>query len=198
MSFTYGIYIYPDVAALDFSGPYEVFDLSCFLLQQGRVVTIADSLEPVKCASGMEVLPQYDFNTAPELDLILIPGANNTAAALASDTAQEWLKSVADKVRFVTAVCTGSLVLQRAGLLAGKKATTHWMLIDELAADDSVTVLPDMRYVRDGNVVTSQGVSAGIDMALWLVGQLHTPIHAREVQKVLHYEPAPPYQAAVD
>ncbi len=118
-------------------------------------------------------------------------------SALSSDNALEWIRQVADQARYTTAVCTGSLILQKAGLLNGKKATTHWMLIEELRKDSSITVMPDMRYVRDGNIVTSQGVSAGIDMALWLVGELHTPEHAREVRKVLHYDPAPPYMAEV-
>ena len=197
MSLTYGIYLYPEVASLDFVGPYEAFDLSCYLLKSGRVVTIAETDEPIVCSNGMEVKPQFTFDTAPELDILLVPGANSLEAALNSGKAIDWVRQQADKVQFTTAVCTGALILQKAGLLAGKKATTHWMLTEALSADESVTVMPDMRYVRDGNMVTSQGVSAGIDMSLWLLGELHSPAHAREVRKVLHYDPAPPYQAEV-
>ena len=78
-----------------------------------------------------------------------------------------------------------------------KKQPTHWQLIDELRKDKTIEVLADMRYVRDGNIVTSQGVSAGIDMALWLIGQIHSPAHAREARKILQYDPAPPYSAEV-
>ncbi len=197
MNYTYGIYLYQGVASLDFVGPYEAFDLSRYLLNCGKVVTIAESLEPITCANGMQVLPQYTFDSAPELDVLLVPGANELEAALSSDSATDWIRSTADKVTYTTAVCTGSLILQKAGLLKGKKATTHWMLIEELQKDSSTTVLPDMRYVRDGNVVTSQGVSAGIDMSLWLLGQLHSPDHARQVRKLLQYDPAPPYLAEV-
>ncbi len=197
MNYTYGIYLYQGVASLDFVGPYEAFDLSRYLLNCGKVVTIAESLEPITCANGMQVLPQYTFDSAPELDVLLVPGANELEAALSSDSATDWIRSTADKVTYTTAACTGSLILQKAGLLKGKKATTHWMLIEELQKDSSTTVLPDMRYVRDGNVVTSQGVSAGIDMSLWLLGQLHSPDHARQVRKLLQYDPAPPYLAEV-
>ena len=97
----------------------------------------------------------------------------------------------------MTAVCTGALLLQKAGLLKNRKATTHWMLTEALAQDPSIELMADMRYVCDGNIVTSQGISAGIDMSLWLVGQLHSPAHAREVRKLLQYDPAPPYTAEV-
>ena len=197
MHYTYGIYLYPDVASLDFVGPYEVFDISKYLLKTGRVVTIAETMEPIICSNGMEIKPQYTFDTAPALDVLLVPGANNLAAALASDKAIDWVQRVAQKATFTTAVCTGSLILQKAGLLTDKKATTHWMLTEELAKDSRVSVMPEMRYVRDGNIVTSQGVSAGIDMALWLVGELHSPDHARLVRKTLQYDPAPPYMAEV-
>lgn len=197
MNLTYGIYLYPEVASLDFVGPYEAFDLSCYLLKTGRVVTIAENDAPIVCSNGMEVKPQFTFETAPELDILLVPGANSLEAALNSEKAIGWLREQSDKVQFTTAVCTGALILQKAGLLTGKKATTHWMLTEALADDESVTVMPDMRYVRDGQIVTAQGVSAGIDMALWLLGELHSPVHAREVRKVLQYDPAPPYQAEV-
>lgn len=197
MSLTYGIYLYPEVASLDFVGPYEAFDLSTYLLKTGKVVTIAETDAAIVCSNGMEVKPQFTFENAPDIDVLLVPGANNLEAALASEKAIDWVRQMADKVQFTTAVCTGALILQKAGLLAGKKATTHWMLIDEMAKDESVEVMPEMRYVRDGNIVTSQGVSAGIDMSLWLLGELHTPEHARSVRRVLHYDPAPPYQAEV-
>jgi len=197
MNYTYGIYLYQGVASLDFVGPYEAFDLSRYLLNSGKVVTIAETMDPIVCANGMQVLPQHTFESAPDLDVLLVPGANELEAALSSPKAIDWVRAMADKVTFTTAVCTGSLILQKAGLLNGKKATTHWMLVEELAKDSSTTVLPDMRYVRDGNIITSQGVSAGIDMSLWLLGQLHTPDHARQVRKLLQYDPAPPYLAEV-
>lgn len=197
MSLTYGIYLFQEVAALDFAGPYEVFALSNMLKNNGKVVTIAETTDSIICANGMQVIPQFNFDTAPALDVVLIPGANDLNSALQSEATQLWIQQQAKIVRYTAAVCTGALLLKNAGLLDGKRATTHWQLIDELKQGGKVTVLEDMRYVRDGNIVTAQGISAGIDMALWLVGHLHEPDHAREVRKILQYDPAPPYTAEV-
>ncbi len=197
MSMTYGIYLFQQVAALDFVGPYEIFALSNMLHNTGRVITIAETSDPIICANGMEVIPQYTISNTPALDVLLVPGANNLDAALQSPQTIEWIQGQATQNRFTTAVCTGALVLQKAGLLHHKKATTHWQLIAELRKDKSITVMEDMRYVRDGNIVTAQGISAGIDMALWLIGDIHSPAHSREVRKILHYDPAPPYTAEV-
>ena len=95
----------------------------------------------------------------------------------------------------MTSVCTGSLLLHEAGFARGRRVTTHWGFVETLRRRGDVTVLDDVRYVRDGNLVTAAGVSAGIDMALWLVGQLHTPELARSVQRYIQYDPAPPYAA---
>jgi transcriptional regulator GlxA family with amidase domain len=197
MAITYGIYLFQEVAALDFTGPYEAFVLSNLLLNAGEVVTISEKKDPIICATGMEVIPQYTFETAPELDVLLVPGASNLDSALQSPRTAEWIQDQAKTAAYITAVCTGALVLKQAGLLDNRKATTHWQLIEELRTGGKVDVLEEMRYVRDGNIVTAQGVSAGIDMALWLIGQIHTPAHAREVRKILHYDPAPPYTAEV-
>lgn len=197
MSFTYGIYIYKHVESLDFVGPYDVFDISCYLNKEGRVVTIAEKTDPIICSNGMKVIPQYTFDTAPDPDLILVPGTNNLEAAPTRQRSIEWLKQLAGKTQYTAAVCTGAIILQHAGLLKNKKATTHWQLINKLKKDKTINVMPEMRYVRDGNIVTSQGISAGIDMSLWLVGQINSPEHAREVRKILQYDPAPPYEAEV-
>ncbi len=197
MSMTYGIYLFQHVAALDFAGPYEVFALSNMQLNEGRVITIAETSDPIICANGMKVIPQYTIANAPALDVLLVPGANNLEAALQSPQTIEWIQGQATHNRYTTAVCTGALVLQKAGLLHNKKATTHWKLIPELRKDEPITVLEEMRYVRDGNIVTAQGISAGIDMALWLIGDIHSPAHAREIRKILQYDPAPPYTAEV-
>ena len=109
----------------------------------------------------------------------------------------EWLAKTAARCRWVTSVCTGSLLLHAAGPARGKRVTTHWGFIEGLRKRGDVTVLDDVRYVRNGNLVTAAGVSAGIDMALWLVGQLHDPETARKVQRYIQYAPAPPYTAEV-
>jgi transcriptional regulator GlxA family with amidase domain len=195
---TYGIFIYEQVAELDFVGPLQVFSASNQLAGGGEVVTIADSVQPLRGVGGLRMIPDYTLEDAPKLDVLLLPGtAEVDEYALGNARAIDWVREQYDKVEYMTAVCTGSLILQKAGLLKGRKATTHWTLMDALARDPEVTELPDMRYVRDGKVVTSQGISAGIDMALWLVGEIHAPDHARIVRKILQYDPAPPYAAEV-
>jgi transcriptional regulator GlxA family with amidase domain len=108
----------------------------------------------------------------------------------------DWLRKAAAGCEWITSVCTGSLLLQRAGLVDGRRVTTHWGFVSTLreSAPDT-TVLDDVRYVRDGNTVTAAGVSAGIDMALWLVGQLWGIDHARATRRAMEYDPAPPYAA---
>lgn len=197
MSISYGMYIYDNVANLDYIGAHEAFGISLYLLGEGKLFTVAEYARPITSATGLQVVPDYTFENAPDVDVLLVPGAMDLDSALKSTKALNWIKKVSQTAKYTTAVCTGALILQKAELLKNKKATTHWQLIPELQKDESVTVLPDMRYVRDGNIVTAQGVSAGIDMALWLLGQLHTHDHAREVRRILQYDPAPPYTAEV-
>lgn len=109
-----------------------------------------------------------------------------------------WIREIAPRCRWVTSVCNGVFVLAAAGLTAGKRVTTHWAALDMLRKTGAVgEVLEGYQYVRDGNLLTSAGVSAGIDMALWLVGQVMTPHWARLIQRTMQYDPAPPYTAAV-
>ncbi len=195
---TYGIYIYEQVAELDFVGPQQVFAASNHLVGGGRVVTVGLGTEPLRGIGGLNMVPDYSLEDTPELDVLLLPGTGEVEKyALSSKRAIDWVKGQYERVEYMTAVCTGGLILQKAGLLKGRRATTHWQLMDYLSNDPEITELPDMRYVRDGKVVTSQGVSAGIDMALWLVGQIHSPEHSRMVRKILQYDPAPPYTAEV-
>ena len=148
--------------------------------------------------SGLRITPDYSLQNAPPLDVLLLPGTAEVSEYAWSDPAiLDWVRQQYEKVEYLAAVCTGGLILQKAGLLKGRRATTHWQLMDALEGDPEITALPDARYVRDGKIVTSQGVSAGMDMALWLVGQIHDPDHARLVRKILQYDPAPPYTAEV-
>lgn len=197
MSITYGIYLYDNVVNLDYIGAHEVFGASLYYLGEGQLFTVAEEKRLITSATGLQVMPDYSFEDAPDIDVLLVPGAMELEAAVGSSAALEWISKVSAQARFTTAVCTGALILQKAGLLQGKKATTHWHLIPELEKDASVTVLPEMRYVRDRNIVTAQGVSAGIDMALWLLGELHSPDHSRAVRRGIQYDPAPPYTAEV-
>jgi transcriptional regulator GlxA family with amidase domain len=198
MSLKYGVFIYNNAAELDFVGPYQVFGVSQFILNQtSGLATVAESQEPVACTAGLKVIPDYNFKTAPQFDVVLVPGSKDVESACTNPQVLDWIKRQAKSARYIAGVCTGTLIMQKAGLLKGRKATTHWQMMDTLINDPQVNELPEMRYVRDGNIITSQGVSAGIDMALWLIGELHSPEHSREIRKILQYDPAPPYTAEV-
>jgi transcriptional regulator GlxA family with amidase domain len=195
MPYTTGILLFDDVEELDFAGPLEVFAMA--RKEGDRVVTIAERNEPVRGNLGLRVLPDYTLADAPPLDVLVVPGGMGTRREAENPTLLDWIKSVAANCTWVTSVCTGSMLLEAAGVVEGRKITTHWAMIDSLRQKAGVTVVDSRRYVRDGNVVTAAGVSAGIDMALWVVGQLYDVDHARAVQRFMEYDPAPPYAAEV-
>jgi len=197
MGITTGILLFDDAEELDFAGPWEVFTLAARQEQGDRVVTIAREQGAVRCAKGLRVLADHGFGDSPELDVVLVPGGQGTRREVDNPLVIDWLRKTAARCRFVTSVCTGSLLLLGAGLAEGKRITTHWAFLETLRQRGGATVVDGVRYVRDGNLVTAAGVSAGIDMALWLVGQLYDVTHARNVQRLMQYDPAPPYAADV-
>ena len=198
MAITIGILLFDDVEELDFAGPWEVFSATTqHLFPDDRVVTIAQESRPIRCAKGLRVLPDVDFATAPSLDVVLVPGGQGTRREVSNPTLIGWLREVGQRCQWITSVCTGALLLHEAGFAKGRRVTTHWAFVETLRQRGDVTVLENRRYVRDGNVVTAAGVSAGIDMALWLVGQIYGIDVARKVQRGIEYEPAPPYAAEV-
>jgi transcriptional regulator GlxA family with amidase domain len=193
---TIGILIFDDVEELDFVGPWEVFGgLFKFSPELGRAVLIAEQAGTVQCNKGLRVIADHGFADAPPLDVILVPGGQGTRREVNNPRLIEWLRKTGAQCTWVTSVCTGALLLHEAGFARGKRVTTHWSFVKSLQERGDVTVLDGPRYVRDGNLVTAAGVSAGIDMALWLVGQLWTPDVARRVQRYIQYDPAPPYAA---
>ncbi|HEY7430977.1 MAG TPA: DJ-1/PfpI family protein [Streptosporangiaceae bacterium] len=193
---TYGLLIFDGAEELDFTGPWEVFTASS-MLRDGAdtAVLIAEQPGPVRCAKGLRVLPDHTFGDHPPLDLLLVPGGMGTRREVANPAVLRWIADVATRAAWVTSVCTGSLLLHEAGPARGKRVATHHAFEDTLAARGDITVVRDARYVADGNLVTSQGVSAGIDMALWLIGRIHGRDHSRAVRRYIQYEPAPPYLA---
>ncbi|MBV8237021.1 MAG: DJ-1/PfpI family protein [Acidimicrobiia bacterium] len=195
MAYTTGILLFDQAEELDFAGPLEVFGMAC---QDGdRVVTVAERSEPVRANLGLRVVPDHSVADAPPLDVLVVPGGFGTRREADNPVLLDWIKQVAAGCTWVTSVCTGSMLLEAAGVIDGRNVTTHWAMIDTFRSKDTVTVLDGRRYVRDGNVVTAAGVSAGIDMSLWVVGQLYGVEHARGVQRMMEYDPAPPYAADV-
>lgn len=190
-----GIVLFDDAEELDFVGPWEVLTSMAMVKQEGRVFTIAERGDAIRCAKGMRVIPDATFADVAQLDVVLVPGGMGTRREVSNPVLIEWLRKVGAGCRWVTSVCTGTLLLHEAGFAKNRRVTTHWAFAKTLQERGDVTVLDGPRYVRDGNVVTAAGVSAGIDMALWLVGQLYDPQTARSVQRYIQYDPAPPYTA---
>ena len=193
-----GIVLFEDAEELDIVGPYEVLAWAAKVREGfASVFTVAAELTPVRCAKGMRILPDFGFADAPPLDVLLVPGGVGTRRAATDDALLSYIAIQAERCEWVTSVCTGSALLLAAGPAVGKRITTYWNAVERLRdLGKAEAVLDDVRFVRDGKVVTSAGVSAGIDMALWLVGQLAgDPGFARTVQKGIEYFPAPPYTA---
>ena len=198
MPLNLGIVLFERVEELDFAGPWEVLSYAAISRPDALSVrTVSESGGTVTCNKGLRVLPDCGFADCPSLDVILVPGGQGTRVERANPAMLEFVSRQAAGCRWVTSVCTGVMILLAAGLAGGKRVTTHWAAVDELRGQGEVTVLEGPRFVRDGNLVTSAGVSAGIDMSLWLLGQLFDPDFAREVQKGIEYFPAPPYSAEV-
>lgn len=194
---TVGIVLFPDAEELDWAGPWEVFTMAA-MGQALDVVTVAETLEPIRCAKGLRVLADHRFDDAPALDVILVPGGQGSRTQMNNPTMLSYLQRAAEGCSWVTSVCTGSVVLAKAGLARGRRITTHWGYLDELRGHAAESeVVENLRYVRDGHLVTAAGVSAGIDMSLWLVGQMFSPEHARTTQRLMQYDPAPPYAGDV-
>jgi transcriptional regulator GlxA family with amidase domain len=199
MTIRIGILIFDGAEELDFAGPWEVFTMANSVKpEMHEVLLIAERDSAVICAKGMRVLPTATTESCGPLDVILVPGGIGTRREAENKALLGWLAAIAADCKWVTSVCTGALLLTAAGPAKGRRVTTHWGFVETLRArKEAAEVLENTRYVRDGNVVTAAGVSAGIDMALWLTGQIHTPEFARQVQKAMEYDPAPPYAAMV-
>ena len=191
---TTGVLLFDDAEELDYVGPWEVLTMA--RKKGDAVVTIAEGPDPIRSAKGLRVLPDHTFDDAPPVDVILVPGGQGTRTEVDNAVLTGWLGKVSESAAWVTSVCTGSFLLHAAGPARNGRVTTHWAAVEELRGRaPDLTVVEDARWVVDGKVVTAAGVSAGIDMALWLVGQLYDVAHARAVQRFIQYDPAPPYQA---
>ena len=174
-----GILVFDDVEVLDFAGPFEVFSRTRTTpgLESRRsedsapfnVFTVAPRPGPIVATGGLKVVPHCDFATSPAIDVLVVPGGFGTRPLLQDTEVLDWLRRTAATAQRVTSVCTGALLLAQAGLLAGRRATTHWSSLDRLASLDATITVDGGQRVVDDVVITSAGVSAGIDMALAVV-----------------------------
>lgn len=184
-----GLLVFPAVQQLDLTGPYEAFAS----WPKARVSLVGKTLEPVVSATRLLLTPTATFATSPQLDVVCVPGGTGINALLTDRETLAFLRRQAEGTRFVTSVCTGALVLGAAGLLEGKRATTHWASLPLLAAYGATPVRE--RVVRDGALMTGGGVTAGIDFALALLAELAGREVAEAVQLNLEYAPSPPFAA---
>lgn len=185
----FGIVVFPQVEELDFVGPWEMVTMwqqvasgpqDCYI--------VAERSEPIVCAKGLSVNPHVDFQHCPQLDYLLVPGGQGTRTEVKNEQMLDFIARQARACQAILSVCTGSFVLHAAGLLSGKKATTHWGALDSLRALGNVQVVEE-RFTHDGNIWCSAGVSAGIDMTLKLIAEVGGEDAAGKVQFAAEYYP---------
>ncbi len=190
-----GILIFDDVEVLDFCGPFEVFAVTGAQVAKGAfdVFTVAHSLDPITARNGLSINPRYSLADAPPIDVLLIPGGYGTRPLMQDEALGAWIKDRAAQAELVLSVCTGSLLLAKAGLLDGLSATTHHLALDLLRdVAPRTTVCNEERVVDNGRVITSAGVAAGIDMSFHVVAKLLGPEVAKKTAQYIEY----PWQPA--
>jgi transcriptional regulator GlxA family with amidase domain len=196
MTHTVGIYIYDDVEVLDFAGPYEVFTCATRVNRRDNgddspafsVCTIAQTLTPVRARAGLVFTPDYDLVTHPSLDVLVVAGGV-VDEQLSRSQVSEWVAMMAGRTPLIASVCTGAFLLARAGLLNNKRVTTHWEDQEALQSMFPATqVLAERRWVDEGNIITSGGISAGIDMSLHIVERLRGRALAERTAQQMEFD----------
>lgn len=181
--------LFPDVTQLDLTGPAQVFSR----LPGAEVHFAWHRVEPVPTDAGFAILPTTTLANAPQADVLFVPGGQGAFTLFDDEPMLAFLRGQAGGARYVTSVCTGSFTLAAAGLLSGRRATSHWASLDLLAKLGAVPVAE--RVVQDGNVITGAGVSSGIDFALTVAAELCGDAVAKSIQLAIEYDPAPPFDA---
>ena len=184
-----GMLIFPRLTQLDMTGPYEVLAR----LPNTKVLLVAHTHEPVTTDRGMQIVPTTTFAECPQLDLVMVPGGPGQQDLMEDSLVLEFLQRQARGAKYVTSVCTGSLVLGAAGLLKGRRATSHWAALEHLKLLGAIPV--SEKVVIDGNVITGAGVTSGIDFALTVAAVLEGEQVARSIQLQIEYDPAPPFDS---
>lgn len=186
------IVLYPRLTALDAIGPYEVLRF----IPGAEIRFVGAEVGPVAADGGVLFIGvTHTFEETPSPDIVLVPGsAGATATAMVTEELTAWLRKVHEATRWTTSVCSGALILAAAGLLEGQPATTHWVVQSALRAVGAQPQ-PDKRIVRSGRIVTAAGVSAGLDLALWIAGEVAGHEQAEAIQLMIEYDPEPPFDA---
>ncbi|MDY6807767.1 MAG: DJ-1/PfpI family protein [Actinomycetota bacterium] len=183
---------YPGLTALDLIGPYEVLRM----LPGADVRFVWHETGPITADSGVLVIgATHTFRETPRPDIVLVPGGSASVMIHADDPElRKWLRAVREHATWTASVCAGSVILGAAGLLRGRRATSHWQAVETLRAFGA-TPCADERIVHDGDVVTAAGVSAGIDLALWIAAQMDGEERAKAIQLAIEYDPRPPFDS---
>lgn len=187
------VLVFPGVELLDFAGPLEVFS-SARVSSESRdrlmdVFTVAESLDAIRCNNPVTIVPDFTLEQCPPADILVTPGGIGTRTAIERPHLVDWIARAAAKAEVATSVCTGSFLLAKAGVVAGRPVTTHWASIERMRADfPELKVEEDVRWVDAWPVVTSAGVSAGIDMALYVLSRLYGPDVARATARGIEYD----------
>jgi putative intracellular protease/amidase len=185
------IVVYPGYTALDFIGPYEVLRN----LPDAEVRFLWHEPGPITADSGVLLIgATHSFDETPSPDVILIPGGMSTMEHARDEKLLAWVRQAHETASWTASVCSGSVILAAAGLLDGKRATSHWLALPALKALGA-TPVSDERIVHEGDIVTSAGVSAGIDLAMWLAGQIAGEGRAKTIQLAIEYDPQPPFDS---
>jgi len=192
---TVGILLFPEVEVLDFCGPFEVFSVTRLNENKRReepspfrLLLIGDTAEPISAAGGMRILPECTTTACPAIDILLVPGGWGTRDQMNNARLIDWIRQRARRVETLISVCTGSLLLGQAGLLDGHRATTHFASLSLLRERfPKVTVVDDQHVVEEGNILTSAGISAGIDLALRIVARYCGEEVARNTARYMEY-----------
>jgi transcriptional regulator GlxA family with amidase domain len=179
--------LYDNMTSLDFIGPYQVLGM----IPGARLHLVATEAGPVRTDLGVRIHADKRLEEVTRADILVVPGSPDPSKVMADERVLAWLRAVDATTKWTTSVCTGALILGAAGLLQGKRATTHWVALEQLRGLGATPV--SERVVFDGKMVAAAGVSAGIDMALTLVGRESGPLLAQSIQLGIEYDPAPPF-----
>ncbi|MES5955431.1 DJ-1/PfpI family protein [Bacillus fungorum] len=186
-----GIFLFNDVEVLDFAGPFEVFSVTeVYEEKPFTVYTVSQNGEMITARNGLKVQPDYSIENLPPVDILLIPGGKGVREnEVKNDIIINWIRQKMKEVKLMASVCTGALLLAKAGLLEGLKATTHWASIQTFKKDfPNVEVMENVKFVDEGHIITSAGISAGINMSFHIVKNLLGVEIAEETAKRMEYD----------
>ena len=186
----FGIFLFDEMELMDFAGPYEVFTAVNLALEEMlcNVYTISETGSTIKTINGLQVLPDFSLDNSPQPDILIIPGGNGTRQLVNNVSIIQWIKNSDEKSEIVFSVCSGARLLAKAGLLDGKEFTTHHLVYEDVAQlAPSAKLKKEKRFTDNGKVMTAGGITAGIDLSLYIVEKLFGQSTAKKVQVYMEY-----------